>query len=65
MEWLWRLGVRSNEQALANARTATTLLSRRRVERDEVEIYLRGRYADLPTGPRPVALDAPPAEAAR
>jgi len=65
MEWLWRLGVRSNERAVANARGATTLLSRRRVERDEVEIYLRSRYADLPTRSRPVALDAPPTEAAR
>jgi len=65
MEWLWRLGVRSNEQAVANARTATTLLSQRRVERDEVEIYLRGRYADLPARTRPVALGAPVAEAAR
>lgn len=65
MEWLWRLGVRSNEQAVANARTATTLLSQRRVERDEVEIYLRGPYADLPARTRSVALGAPAAEAAR
>ena len=65
MEWLWRLGVRSNEQAVANARAATTLLSRRRVEHDDVELYLRGRYADLPTWTRTPALDASPAEAAR
>ena len=65
MERLWRLGVRSNEQAVANARAATTLLSRRRVERDEVELYLRGRYADLPARTAPVALDVPHAEAAR
>ena len=46
MRWVRDLAVRSNEQALANARAATTALSRRRVERDEVELYLGRRYAD-------------------
>jgi len=62
---LWRLGVRSNQRAVANARAATTLLSRRRVERDEVTLYLASRYADLPRRAPVVALDAPPVEAAR
>ena len=65
MEWLWRLGVLSNEQAVANARDATTELSRRRVVRDEVELYLRDRYADLPARPAYAALDAPAVEVAR
>ena len=53
MDWLWRLGVRSNEQAVTNARSATTQLSRQRVERDEVDHYLRSRYADaLPASAR-------------
>jgi len=66
MDWLWRLGVRSNEQAVANARAATTLLSRRRVERDEVTLYLDSRYAaGVPPRAPVVALDAPVAEVAR
>ncbi len=65
MEWLRRIGVGSNEQAVANARTATTELSRRRVEHDEVELYLRSQYTDLPTRISRVALDASPVEAAR
>ncbi|MFC4784647.1 hypothetical protein ACT8ZV_09245 [Nocardioides sp. MAHUQ-72] len=36
--WLW--GRRSNQRAVANARSAATDLSRLRVERDEVEIFL-------------------------
>ena len=35
----------SQERSLANARTAATSLSRRRVEREEVEIYLEERRA--------------------
>ncbi|MFC7497496.1 MULTISPECIES: hypothetical protein [unclassified Nocardioides] len=42
-------GRRSNERAVANARQASTALSRARVERDEVELYLRGRGARVPT----------------
>jgi hypothetical protein len=40
-------GRTSNERAIGNARTATTALSRRRVERDEVDLYLRTREARL------------------
>jgi hypothetical protein len=54
---MWQLGVRSNEQAVANARAAATTLSRQRVERDEVELYLRRRRAE--TARPPVALDVP------
>lgn len=36
----WRWGHTSNAVAVANAREAATELSRRRVERDEVELYL-------------------------
>ncbi|QWF24221.1 hypothetical protein KM427_11320 [Nocardioides sp. LMS-CY] len=38
-------GRRSNEGARTNAREASTTLSRTRVEREEVELYLRTRYA--------------------
>ena len=65
MEWPWRLGVRSNEQAVANARAASTELSRRRVERDEVELYLQRRHAGLAPRTGPLGLGASPAEAAR
>jgi hypothetical protein len=64
MTWLGQLGVRSNDQAVANARAATTLLSRARVERDEVEIYLRSRRAEPRGHVVPVARDAA-GEAAR
>ena len=38
---LWRLGRRpATTRAVDNARAATTELSRRRVERDEVELFL-------------------------
>jgi len=65
MDWLWRFGVRSNERAVANARAASTDLSRRRVERDEVELYLGRRYADLRRPATPLGLGAARAEAAR
>ncbi len=65
MEWLWRLGVRSNEEAVANARAATTALSRLRVERDDVELYLRDRYADHRTRTASASADASHAEVAR
>jgi len=45
--------VSSNERAVENARGASTALSRGRVEREEVELFLRERYAE------PVALAAP------
>ena len=65
MRWWWHLGVRSNEQAVANARAATTRLSRRRVERDEVDLYLRSRYADPAALSADAVPDAVSAEAAR
>ena len=65
MDWLWRFGVRSNEQAVANARAASTDLSRRRVERDEVDLYLGRRYADLPRRTAPAGLGAARAAVAR
>lgn len=34
-------GRASNARAIGNARTATTALSRRRVERDQVELFLQ------------------------
>jgi hypothetical protein len=39
---LRRWAVASNERAVANARVAATECSRARVERAEVELYLRG-----------------------
>ena len=45
MEWVWRWAVRSNEAAVANARAASTALSRLRVEREEAELYCHGKYA--------------------
>ena len=39
--WQWGLG--SHEAAVTNAREAATELSRRRVERDDVELYLAQR----------------------
>jgi hypothetical protein len=38
MPWEW--GLRSNAHAVENARLATTLCSRRRLERAEVELFL-------------------------
>jgi len=40
-EW----GRRSNEGAASNARAAATILSRLRVERDEIELYVARRAA--------------------
>lgn len=39
----------SNDRAVSNAREATTTLSRLRVEREDVELYLARRYAVSPT----------------
>jgi hypothetical protein len=41
---MWQWGERSNARAVANARAATTALSRLRVEREEVELFLMQRY---------------------
>ena len=49
----WQWGHGSNEVALANARTASTELSRLRVERDEVELYLAQRTAVHRASPQP------------
>ena len=38
-----RLDVMGQERAIANARAASTELARRRVERNEVELYMRRR----------------------
>ncbi len=46
MPWRWSRG--SNASALVNARTASTELSRRRVEREEVEHFLH-RHRQLST----------------
>lgn len=45
-EWAVLVSRRSNERALHNARAATTALSRLRVEREEVELFLQERWAD-------------------
>ncbi len=60
MNWVWQWGIRSNERAVDNARTATTALSRLRVEREEVELFLRQRY-----GVGVIAADADRAASAR
>lgn len=44
---------RSQERALLNARDASTALSRRRVEREEVELYLRSRPVPVAAVRRP------------
>ncbi len=49
--WAWARS--SNEAAVVNARSACTVLSRRRVERLEVELYLTGLYAERPAAPDP------------
>ena len=40
MGWIGRWARRSHERSLDNARGATTALSRRRVERQEVELAI-------------------------
>jgi len=42
---IWQWAVASNEQAVANARTAATECSRRRLERAEVEQFLAAHAA--------------------
>lgn len=41
----WEFAVHSNERAVANARAASTELSRLRVERAEIELYVEQRTA--------------------
>jgi hypothetical protein len=43
VQLLDRIGRHSQERARVNARTAATELSRARVEREEVELYLAAR----------------------
>ncbi|HET9871111.1 MAG TPA: hypothetical protein VFP89_00780 [Propionibacteriaceae bacterium] len=50
---MWEWGRRSNGRAVDNARGASTRLSRLRVEREEVELYLRQRFGE--TGDRRVS----------
>ena len=60
MTWPWQWAAASNERALENARQASTALSRGRVEREEIEMYLQQRYAE----PRLVSLDPEVGQAA-
>ena len=60
----WQLVTRSNERAVANARTAATELSRMRVERAEVELYLARTTAErLVVADRPGREPAAPGRA--
>ena len=43
---VWEWGRRSNGRAVDNARGASTRLSRLRVEREEVELYLLQRFGE-------------------
>ena len=43
---VWEWGRRSNAAAVDNARSASTRLSRLRVERQEVELYLHQRFGE-------------------
>ena len=45
----WDMVTRSNEGAVANARVAATELSRLRVERTEIDLFLRELSADQTT----------------
>ena len=49
----WEWSRVSNERAVVNARGATTELSRRRVERDEVELFLVELEARRTAAPQP------------
>jgi hypothetical protein len=48
-ELLWALV--GQDKSVANARAAATAMSRRRVEHDEVELYLEGLAADADVSP--------------
>ena len=65
MRWRWRWAVASNARAIENARQASTALSRGRVEREEVELFLSRKYAEPVPAVVPVALDAGTVRAAR
>ena len=66
MRWRWRWDVASNARAIENARQASTALSRGRVEREEVELFLRRKYAEPVAVPvRPVTLEPGAVRAAR
>lgn len=47
----WEWASASQAAALANARSASTALSRQRVERDDVELYLAGVSGTSGRGP--------------
>ncbi len=49
----WQLGRASNARALANARAAATELSRLRVERNEIELYVEQRAAERTVADQP------------
>ena len=55
----WRWAVASNARAIENARQASTALSRGRVERAEVELYLRMKYAEPEPEPAAVPVAGP------
>jgi hypothetical protein len=62
-ELLWALF--GQEKAVANARAAATAMSRRRVEHDEVELYLEALESDADVASvSPDAWDGAPARAA-
>jgi len=50
---IWDWGRTSNERAVANARAASTELGRRRVERDEVELFLTELTTRRTAAPQP------------
>ena len=45
-EWTSGWARSSNDRAVANARAATTQLSRQRVEREEIELFLQERWGE-------------------
>ena len=49
----WQLGRASNERAVANARAASVALSRLRVERNEIELYVAQRAAERRVADQP------------
>jgi hypothetical protein len=61
MTWPWQWATASNKRAVENARQASTALSRGRVEREEVEMFLQQRYAE----PWLVSLDPEVVQAAQ
>jgi hypothetical protein len=63
--WRWSWAVASNARAIENARRASAALSRGRVEREEVELFLRARYAGPGRAAGPVTLDDRSTRAAR